>query len=232
MKCPNCFEVHPGEAEGCPHCGLNYLAETEEEQKLYFDTFRKVLTEAYTTASTPWQQSGKSGTYETWVRLRIPIAEAVDKDGSFLDIGCANGFLLECLLDWTGKKGIRLEPFGLDYSPEILALAKERLPQFTDNLNLGNAWDWGPPRKFDFVRTELVYVPTNLWRDYIDRLLAEFLEDNGKLILAQYRSRKEDLSQGWINQTLEGYGYAVSEQYSGFDGQGRELCRIVTLINK
>lgn len=48
---------------------------------------------AYLAAETPWQQSGKSGSGEDWEWSRSLIADAIDRDGTFLDVGCANGYL-------------------------------------------------------------------------------------------------------------------------------------------
>lgn len=190
---------------------------------------RTTLEAGYLRAETPWEQSGKSGPFEEWVRLRIPIAECVTKSGSFLDIGCANGFLLSCLLQWTSAKGIRIEPYGLDFSPRIATLARMQLPEHRDNLFVGNAWEWTPPQTFDFVRTEVVYVPPQLHQSFIRRLLDEFVSDGGALLVAHYRSQHEDLSAGWIDQYLRTLGFAVSSCTHGFDGEGRERTRIAVL---
>ena len=66
------------------------------------------------------RQSGKSGTAEDWERSRSHVADAIDRDGSFLDVGCANGYLLECLDRWTS---FEIEPYGLEISPDLAALA-------------------------------------------------------------------------------------------------------------
>jgi len=52
-----------------------------------------------------------------------------------------------------------LNPYGLDISPIFIGLAKKRLPQFADHFFVYNSFYWIPPKKFDYVRTELVYVP-------------------------------------------------------------------------
>jgi SAM-dependent methyltransferase len=187
------------------------------------------LEDSYLAAETPWKQSGKSGSFEEWVRLRVPISECVERSGTFLDIGCANGFLLECLLDWTMRKGVRIEPYGLDYSKKLADLAKERLRGFAGNIFEGNAWDWEPPMRFDYVRTEVCYVPINLAEAFISRLLNRFLVEGGKLLVAQYRSRKEDLSGNWIDGYLSRLGFSVSDTRSGFNGDGLELTRIAVL---
>jgi hypothetical protein len=44
----------------------------------------------------------------------------VDADGSFLDVGCSSGHLMECLQLWAAEDGITLEPWGLDIRPSWL----------------------------------------------------------------------------------------------------------------
>ncbi len=51
----------------------------------------RLIVPAYLAAETPWQGSGKSGSAQEWEHARSHIAHAIDRDGSFLDIGCANG---------------------------------------------------------------------------------------------------------------------------------------------
>ncbi len=70
---------------------------------------------AYLAARTPWQGSGKSRSVDDWEYARSHLADAIDRPGSFLDVGCANGYLLECLPRWTAH---RLDRFGLDIAPE------------------------------------------------------------------------------------------------------------------
>jgi hypothetical protein len=44
-----------------------------------------------------------------------------------LDVGGANGHLMECLERWTAQKGYRLERYGLDIWPELIGVARQRL---------------------------------------------------------------------------------------------------------
>jgi hypothetical protein len=136
--------------------------------------------------------------------------------------------LLECLIVWARLKGIEITPHGLDYSAKLAGLARQRL-QSSSDIYVGNAWNWSPPQRFDYVRTELDYVPRNYRKPFIERLLAEFVAQDGRLIISQYRSRREDLSQGWVDRELEMYGYQVVEVHSGYNGIGLELCRVAVL---
>jgi hypothetical protein len=87
-----------------------------------------IVVPAYLSAETPWEQSGKSGDLAGWERGRRPIMDAVDRDGTFLDVGCANGFLMESVRAWAAEDGHDVEPYGLEIAPELAALARRRLP--------------------------------------------------------------------------------------------------------
>lgn len=128
----------------------------------------RLIVPAYLAAQTPWEGSGKSGSAEDWEFARSHIGHAVDRDGSFLDIGCANGYLLECLPRWTPHN---LDRYGLDIAPELVDLARRRVPGLTDRLWVGNALDWEPPHRFTYVRTGLEYVPSHRRRELVERLL-------------------------------------------------------------
>ena len=196
----------------------------------WFEDLKVSLESAYLKAATPWGQSGFSGPMERWTRLRKPIADLVDRSGSFLDVGCANGFLLECLLRWTGERGLALVPYGLDLSERLVALARKRLPAFADHFFVGNAWDWEPPSRFDFVRTELCYVPEECQRPFLDRLLGEFLTAKGSLLVAEYRSSREANSdKPWVDKHLSCMGYPVVRSASGFEANGCEVTRVALL---
>ena len=113
----------------------------------------EVITHAYLAADTPWGQSGKSGDEWSWTHGRSLICDAIHKDGSFLDVGCANGYLMESIHKWSAERGRRVEPYGLDISPELADLARSRLPAWSERVHTGNVLTWPPTQRFDFVRT-------------------------------------------------------------------------------
>ena len=90
-----------------------------ESQHEWYAGYRAIIEEAYLPHAEPWRGSGFSGPRERWELLRRPIAEAIDRSGSFLDIGCANGYLLSCLMEWTEERGIAIDPHGLDMSEPL-----------------------------------------------------------------------------------------------------------------
>jgi trans-aconitate methyltransferase len=133
----------------------------------------------YLTSRDPLEQSGFSGGRERWERLRRPVAEAVPTSGSFLDVGCANGALLEDVVAWCGDRGVDVDPWGLDVSPELVHLAQRRLPDWSDRFFAGDAGHWSPPRRWDVVRTELVYVDRSAQQSFVHRLLTHFVSPAG-----------------------------------------------------
>ncbi|HET7615706.1 MAG TPA: class I SAM-dependent methyltransferase, partial [Bacillales bacterium] len=185
------------------------------------------LEDAYISEKEPWKQSGFSGPEDRWIRCRKPIADCMNRDGTFLDIGCANGYLLECVLKWKEQEGIRIEPNGLDIGRKLVEMTKERLCR-SKNVHVGNALTWEPPQHYDFVRTELVYVPLESQRDFVLRLLDAFVKPGGKLIVCEYRSRRKVYDEPWINEVLIDMGFEVTEVRSGWY-DGKELTRAAVI---
>lgn len=121
----------------------------------------QLVVPAYLAGGNPRAQSGFSGDDARWESARRFTLRAVDRPGSLLDVGCASGYLMECLHRWAGEDGLDLEVHGLEISPELAAVARDRLPHWADRIHVGNASTWVPPhgRRYDYVRTGLEYVP-------------------------------------------------------------------------
>jgi hypothetical protein len=145
--------------------------------------------------------SGHSGSAEDWEYSRGIVAELIERDRplTFLDVGCANGLLMESVARWRPN----VEPHGLDISSELAQRAKERLPSWADRIVVGNALDWQSPRRFDIVRTGLEYVPAPRRRELVEHLLA--ITD--LLIVGKYNEPIEDRA---IERELRGWGFAIS----------------------
>ncbi len=183
---------------------------------------------SYLAGSTPRQQSGFGLCARDWKRFRHPIVKPIDKDGSFLDIGCANGLLMESVVEWSRESGHAVEVFGLDISEELAELAHRRLPHWRDRIFVGNGLLWEPPVRFDFVRTELVYVPPSRRREYVERLLERFVARDGKLILCSYgSSRPEGARAEPLVEELQGWGIPVDRVD---DVAGSEYGFVVTQV--
>ncbi len=194
------------------------------------DAYCSALTEkvygTYLRSSEPWEQSGFSGPEDRWIACRKPIADCITKAGSFLDIGCANGYLLEGVLGWTADRGLQIEPYGIDISEELVAAARTRLPDHADNICVGNGFTWNPPMRFDWVRTELYYVPNDFQKAFLNRLIALFLTIEGVLLVAEYHGRDDAVE--WESETLKEMGFRVSDTKSGY-WEGKELTRVSLL---
>jgi SAM-dependent methyltransferase len=167
------------------------------------------LEAAYCAESDPIRQSGFSGGPQRWRQEREPILDAVDGDGHFLDVGCANGYLLECLVEWAQERGRRLTPHGLDFGSRLIQLAKERFPHLPSNFHVGNAWDWRPPRKYRYVYSLCDCVPESYFGEYCRRVLDRMVEREGKLIVGIYGSRSRKIPPVDLGARLARLGFAV-----------------------
>jgi SAM-dependent methyltransferase len=158
----------------------------------FFDEARALHESKYLAGTNPREQSGFGRDERDWERYRRVVTAPIDTDGTFLDVGCANGLLMESVVEWAADEGHVIEPFGVEISPKLAELARTRLPQWRDRIFTGNALVWMPPRKFDFVRTEAVYVPEHLRRRYTERLLADVVAPRGCLIVCSYGSSRPE----------------------------------------
>lgn len=199
---------------------------TPDEQAAWFAERTALLEDVYLRAENPRGQSGFSRDEQGWERARRPIASALHRSGTFLDIGCANGLLMESIARWAAEAGHTVEPHGVDISAKLVALARHRLPAWAERLHVGNALDWSPPRRYDFVRTELVYVPDALRRPYVERLLSQVVAEHGRLILCAYKGPRgvEPLSE-----ELRGWGYRPGGPVEARDPDGRVLTHVFWL---
>jgi SAM-dependent methyltransferase len=170
----------------------------------WFAGMAAIFDAAYPEGDNPRAQSGFGGDEERWESARRPIADAIDGDGTFLDVGCASGYLLECLVRWSPH---RIEPYGLDFAPAVAALARRRLPHWADRIFVGNALTWEPPFRFDFVRTELVYVPEERRRRLVERLLREVVSPGGRLIVCGYGSPRSGVRADPVAEHVRTYGF-------------------------
>jgi SAM-dependent methyltransferase len=176
----------------------------------FFDQTRSRLERAYLAGTNPRQQSGFGRDERDWERFRRPVVAPVYRDGTYLDIGCASGLLMESVARWAAEDGHRVEPYGLDISEKLAELARARLPAWRDRIFTGNALFWEPPFPFDYVRTEMVYVPHHRRREYAERLLARVVAPGGRLILCAYgSSRPEGARAEPLVDEIAEWGFSV-----------------------
>ena len=176
------------------------LAKGEIDEEGWHREMAAIVVPAYLGAETPWEQSGKSGGADDWEYARSHVVHAFDRDGTFLDVGCANGYLMETAARWSR---FAIEPYGVDIAPELAELARRRLPHWADRIWVGNALTWEPPRRFSFVRAWLEYVPKHRRRELLERLLA-FCD---RLIVGVFNEHE---SERTTEEALRSWGFRIA----------------------
>ena len=187
------------------------LERGEIDEEGWYREVAAVITPAYLAADNPRAQSGFAGDAAAWEHARGLICDAIDGNGSFLDVGCASGYLMECIQIWARERGWELEPYGLDISPELADLARHRLPPWADRIHVGNAIHWRPPVRFDFVRTGLEYVPARRRRDLVQHLLQDVVAPDGRLIIGTYNEQRDETrTEPSLEWTVTSWGFAIA----------------------
>lgn len=182
------------------------LRRGEIDRDAWHREMRELIEPAYLSASDAQGGSGYTGTPQQWRVARSPIVELMPRSGTFLDVGCANGFLMESVVGWAAERGLAIQPYGVDISEALVDVARLRLPQWADRIWVGNAATWDPPRRFDYVRTGLEYVPDGDRATYLLRLLREFVAPGGRLIVGSMSYGDDETP---MRDEVEGYGVPV-----------------------
>ncbi len=160
-----------------------------ESNREYHDRMRGLLEYAYVAADERgdlFGGSGASGGMAHWAARRRVIANSFDHDGTWLDVGCANGLLMETLSGWTAEKGVTIEPYGLEISERIAERTRKRLPQWANRIWTGDVMEFHPPIRFDYVTVLPEYAPPHRRTDLLRRVAGRFLNPNGRLIVSCY----------------------------------------------
>ena len=158
-----------------------------DDESFYRDGLR-LMEASYLRERTPQGGSGFGGTAAQWRSSRGQICQAIDRDGGFLDVGCANGHLMESVAAWCAERGFHVKPYGLDLSAGLVAEARRRLPRWADRIWVGNALDWVAPggRRFDFVHTLLDLVPEPRVGEMLAHQLDRLVAPGGRLLVSNY----------------------------------------------
>jgi hypothetical protein len=158
---------------------------------------------AYVAAATAEAGSGHSGTAADWEYSRGVVGEAIPGGArTFLDVGCANGLLMESVHRWSG-----VEPSGLEIAPELAALARRRYPRWAARIFVGNALHWEPPARFDVVRTGLEYVPRPRRHALVGHLLERVVSRGGRLVVGKFN---EEVDRRALEAEVASYGHAIA----------------------
>jgi 2-polyprenyl-3-methyl-5-hydroxy-6-metoxy-1,4-benzoquinol methylase len=187
-----------------------------DERVFYADAVR-TLERSYLRGQTPQEGSGFGGGEQAWRQARHHLTEAITADGTFLDVGCANGLLMESVAAWCAERGLAVEPYGIDLAPGLVDLARRRLPHWAERIWLGNAIDWMPPcgQRFDYVHILLDCVPPRRRADLIRHHLAATVRPGtGRLLVSNYAAAASAGSPA-AAQALQSLGFVCDGQTSG-----------------
>jgi len=189
-----------------------------------------VIGDAYLATDDPRAQSGKSGDEAEWRwsrELALDALPARTSSATVLDVGCANGYLMESLHRWGEERGLRIEPYGLDISWRLAALARRRLPAvWAERVEVGNVLDWQPTRRFDLVHTALDYVPPARRKASIERVLRDIALPKGRVVLRAERVRPGEPD---LVQQVESLGLSVGGVLERTHPTSKEVRRTVWL---
>jgi len=186
------------------------LSRGEIDEAAWYKAMQDLIIPKYLAAENPRAQSGHSGDAAAWERARSLVVEGINRHGSFLDVGCANGHLMETAQSWASERGSRVEPYGLDLSPAMIDLAVRRLPHWHDRFWVANVLDWEAPRRFDFVHIQkLDYVPLTRRRELVTRLLTRICEPGGRLIIGPFNEIKAEHT---AERIVTEWGYPIVGQ--------------------
>jgi hypothetical protein len=179
----------------------------------YFDGYSRENTKLYLSRDNPRAQSGHGSDIRTWRNVRSMILEPIVSDGRFIDVGSANGHLIESLDAWMHNTGVAVDFYGLELSQGLHQLALCRLPHFASRLFCGNALSWKPPFRFEYVYTMILGdIPAELHRDFLRRLLDDYVAPGGRLILGPWNDHGPEreiaamgfLPTGYCEKTMAG----------------------------
>ena len=144
--------------------------------------------------SLPWIRESKSlRSKSQWIETRQFITCSFHHDGTILDIGCANGYLLACFMSWSKYS---LIPYGIEVDPSVWR-ARLLFPEYESNFcqigldkYLQSNDRCGFPLSFDFVYW-------NVWTNFdltdarnIDTLheVIALVKPSGRLVMGLYDS--------------------------------------------
>jgi hypothetical protein len=183
------------------------LADGRLDESGWHDAMAGLVGPAYLSAATPFGQAGHSGDAQSWEESRWFVAHAIDRSGSFLDVGCASGAMMESALRWGAEKGLRVEPYGLEIVPELAALARRRLPEWSDRIHVGNIRSWRPAARFDYVLLRPEYAPPGKLCEMLAHVSDHVCSARGRVIVLV---GTEESSRREVEDTVIGCGWRVA----------------------
>jgi hypothetical protein len=139
---------------------------------------------------------------------------------------------MESARTWCAARGLEIQAYGLEIAPELAALARARLPHWADRVFEGNAANWVPPRRFDFVRTGHDYVPRAKRRHLFAHLLSAVVERDGRLLIGPFtEERDETRSEPSLEEALKRWGFHVGGRIERHHPRDDRVIRRLILID-
>ena len=108
----------------------------------------------------------------------------MNTDGDYLDLGCANGLLLESLVGWCAERGHRVTPARAGFHSGTGGASAAAPAGVCGQSARGERVFMVPPRRYRFVQLLLSTVPPTDQREFVSRVLNEMVATPGRLILA------------------------------------------------
>jgi SAM-dependent methyltransferase len=197
--------------------GSRENANVESRPDEEFMSDMAALEAAYLLSENPVAQSGFHGGRARWREERSPLVEAIDQDGDFLDVGCANGLLASDVVAWAAERGYRIVPYGVDLGEKLIAFARERLQDHAANFAVADAWTWRPSWQWTFVYSLLDLSPDHLRCEWLWRLYG-WVEPGGRLIVGSYGSRSRNEPPVSVDEVIRQCGFGIAGSSTGGDG--------------
>ena len=168
--------------DGSGHLVASFKELTSSDESL------RTLLEGSHIHSEPWN---RLEALKAWEDGRKFIASAIDRDGTILDYGSANGFLLRSLQEWSSHK---LDPYGYDIDAKAIQFARTLFPKLSDHFLTRDDFKDGKkfPDSFDFVYW-------NVWDNYEPKSQTIFDDllktTKHRLIVGFYADKNENLKK-------------------------------------
>lgn len=134
-------------------------------------------------------------TFNNWTNRRFFITKSINTSGTIFDIGCANGFLLRCLQEWSQYT---LEPYGIDINRKCIMQAKRLFKHQHGHFMSGSVKSmWRLSESLFPAQFKFIYW--NVWDNYyfnnqeeVSALISVFerVMEGGRLIFGFYDSDK------------------------------------------
>lgn len=152
---------------------------------------------------------GDGATFESWTRQRRFIADAINRPGTLLDIGCANGLLLRCLLEWSR---FQLVPYGIDADQRCVEGCHQLFPECPHHFahlsisNLQRLTETGLPPFYDFVYWNVWddFDFSEQWQQGIIESVFRTVAASGRLVLGFYDEEPAAINSkiDWLGQNF------------------------------